>query len=250
MSAEKTLDILDLFSLETRELSVPQIAELLNQPQSSVYRHLRVLKEKGYVIETSGGLYRLGFRFLNLAKIVKMDNSISSIALPVMRKLTIETGETSILTIVSGLHVVCLETVSSVQPIKVTAEQGQIMVLYGGASSKALLAYLPDDIVVELFKRGIVKRHTSNTIVDLEQLRENLKEIRTRGYAVSDGEVDEGVLAYAAPIRDIDDHVIASLTIAGPRERILSKNEKVLIDHLHSAIKEIQNYFVENSGTI
>ncbi|NHN34153.1 IclR family transcriptional regulator [Paenibacillus agricola] len=242
MSAEKTLDILDLFNFKTRELTVPEIAQLLNQPQSSVYRHLRVLKEKGYVIETNGGMHKLGYRFLEMAKIVRTDNSISSLALPVMRQLTSETGETSILTIISGLNVVCLETVSPSQPIEVTAEQGQIMPLYGGASSKALLAYLPDETVVELFKQGIVKKHTSRTILDIDQLRQNLKEIRDKGYAVSDSELDEGVLAYAVPIRDSDNIVIASLTIAGPRERMLVKDANNIIDHLQSGINEIQKY--------
>jgi DNA-binding IclR family transcriptional regulator len=242
VSAEKTLDILDLFSFETRELTVPQIAELLNQPQSSVYRHLRVLKDKGYVIETNGGLHKLGYRFLELAKIVRTENSISSIALPVMRRITSEIGETTILTIVSGLNVVCLETVSPIQPIKVTAEQGQIMALYGGASSKALLAYLPDEIVVELFKQGIVKKHTSKTIVDIDLLRKNLKEIRDKGYAASDSELDEGVMAYAVPIRGSDNKVIASLTIAGPQERMLDKDENNIIDLLQSGINEIQKY--------
>ena len=49
MSAEKTLDILDLFDFHTTSLTVPQIADKLQQPTSSVYRHLRVLKEKGYI---------------------------------------------------------------------------------------------------------------------------------------------------------------------------------------------------------
>ncbi len=69
MSAEKTLDILDLFSLETRELSVARIAELLDQPQSSVYRHLRTLKEKGYIVESNTGTYRLGYRFWRWPKL-------------------------------------------------------------------------------------------------------------------------------------------------------------------------------------
>jgi DNA-binding IclR family transcriptional regulator len=242
LSAEKSLDILDLYNAEIRELSVAQIAERLHQPQSSVYRHLRLLKEKGFVIESGVGLYRLGYRFLDLAKIVKMDNSISTIALPSMRRLTQETGETSILTILSGLHVVCLETVSSIQPIKVSAEQGQIMALYGGASSKPLLAYLPDETLVELFEQQIVKRHTANTIVDLEQMRENLREIRNSGYAKSDGELDEGVYAYGAPVWNMDDKVVASLSIAGPRDRMLEKDEGFLVQSIQSAVKEIQKY--------
>ena len=232
VSAEKTLEILDLFNFQTRELSVPQIAEMLNQPQSSVYRHLRVLKEKGYVIETNGGLYKLGYRFLELAKIVKTDSSIASIAFPIMRDLTNETGETSILTIVSGLNAICLEVVTSTQPIKVSSEQGKILPLYAGASSRVLLAYMPSETVDELLEQGLLKRYTQNTIVDPVQLKENLEETRLRGYAVSDSEVDEGVMAYGAPIKDMDNQVIAALSIAGPRERMLKKNEQTLIDSL------------------
>jgi DNA-binding IclR family transcriptional regulator len=240
LSAEKTLDILDLFSLETRQLTVSQIAEMLNQPTSSVYRHLRILKEKGFIVESNAGEYKLGYRFLEMAKIVRSQNSISSIALPIMRHLSIETEETSILTIVSGLNAVSLETVNTLQPIKVTAEHGKILPLYGGASSKALLAYMPEKTVEQLFKLQMVKRHTDNTIIELGQMKANLNEIRTIGYAKSDSELDEGVYAYGVPIRDTDDNVVASLSIAGPRDRMLEKDEAVLVKHLQAAVQEIQ----------
>ncbi|MFF2450547.1 IclR family transcriptional regulator [Neobacillus sp. NPDC058068] len=242
MSAEKTLEILDLFNFQTRELSVPQIAERLNQPQSSVYRHLRILKEKGYVIETNVGLYKLGYRFLELAKIVKTDNSISSIAFPVMRNLTNETGETSILTISSGLNAICLEVITSPQPIKVTSDQGKILPLHAGASSTILLAHMPIETVEELFEQGRLNKFTENTIVDPEELKGKLEETRMRGYAISDSEVDEGVIAYGIPIRDMDNQVVAALSIAGPRERMLEREEQSLIDCLQSAKMEIEKY--------
>lgn len=242
MSAEKTLDILDLFNFQTRELSVPQIAERLNQPQSSVYRHLRVLKERGYVIETNGGLYKLGYRFLELAKIVKTDSSISSIAFPVMRKLTNATSETTILTIASGLNAICLEVIESSQSIKVTSDQGKIVPLYAGASSTAILAYMPIETVDELFQKGLLKKFTEQTIVDPVELKGNLMETRSRGYAVSDSEVDDGVFAYGIPIRNMDNQVVASLSIAGPRERMLEKDEQSLIDCLQSAKTEIEKF--------
>lgn len=242
MSAEKTLEILDLFNFQTRELNVPQIAEKLNQPQSSVYRHLRVLKEKGYLIESNGGLYKLGYRFLELAKIVKTDSSISSIAFPIMRNLTNETGETSILTIVSGLNAICLEVITSPEPIKVSSDQGKILPLYAGASSIALLAHMPSETVDELSRLELLKSFTVNTIVDPEQLKGKLEETRNRGYAISDSEVDDGVIAYGVPIRDMDNQVVAAVSIAGPRERMLKKDERSLIDCLQLAKDQIEKY--------
>ncbi|MDY0393530.1 helix-turn-helix domain-containing protein [Virgibacillus halophilus] len=142
MSAIKTLEILEQFDFETRTLSVPELASMLQQPQSSVYRHLRLLKEKGYLIENSPGLYSLGYIFLKLAKIVKMDMDLPSLSQKAMKELTRITGETSILLVHSQFQAVCLAAVPSGHPIKVSSEQGNIVPIYGGASSKALLAYL------------------------------------------------------------------------------------------------------------
>jgi len=242
MSAEKTLDILDLFDFDTRALNVPQIAEKLGQPQSSVYRHLRLLKEKGYVMEAANGYYSLGYRFLKLAKIVRLDINITAIAQPVMRQLTKETEETSILLVRSNLQAVCLETVSSHQPIKVSSEQGQIVPLQGGASSKALLAFLGEEVVEGLFAEGYVRKYTEWTITDKAALKANLAEIRERGYAFSDGEIDEGVVSYGVPIMDSNQQVIASLSIAGPQERMLEKDEGELVARLKSAAETIQRY--------
>lgn len=242
MSAEKTLDILDLFDFDTRALSVPQIADKLGQPQSSVYRHLRLLKEKGYVMESANGHYSLGYRFLKLAKIVRLDMNISAIAQPVMRQLTKDTGETSILLVHSNLQAVCLEAVPSHQPIKVSSEQGQIVPLYGGASSKALLAYLGDEVLEGLFAEGHVRKHTDQTITDLAALRADLVDIRAKGYAFSDGEIDEGVVSYGVPILDSNQQVAASLSIAGPRDRMLEKDGKELVAMLKAAVETIQRY--------
>jgi len=89
MSAEKVFGILDLYSEKKTHLSVAEISHLMKLPQSSVYRHVRILKERGYLIETDIGVYKLGYRFLELANIVRLDNSLSNIALPLMKEVCI-----------------------------------------------------------------------------------------------------------------------------------------------------------------
>ena len=241
MSAEKTLDILDLFDFDATTLSVRQIAEKLNQPTSSVYRHLRILKEKEYITEMNDGTYKLGYRFLRMANIVKKDSSLSTIARPIMLKLTEETGETSILLVRSGMHSVCLENVPSVHRINVSAEQGAIFPLYGGASGKSLLAYLGDDVVDELFANNMIQKYTNNTILDSTELKKQLATIRKNGFAFTDGEVDEGVVACGVPIFD-GNNVIAALSLAGPRERLLEKESSHWAGHLKKAAEKIQSY--------
>lgn len=241
MSAEKTLDILDLFDFDTTMLSVPQIAEKLRQPTSSVYRHLRILKEKGYIVEAQEGNYKLGYRFLRMANIVKKDSSLSTIARPIMLTLTELTGETSILLIRSGLHGVCLENVPSAQRINVSAEQGAIFPLFAGGSGKALLAHLGDEVVDELFKHNLVRQYTNKDTIDPDKLKQQLAIIRKNGFSFTDSEVDEGVVAYGVPIFD-GDNVIAAVSLAGPRERLLAKDYSYWVGHLKQTAEKIQSY--------
>lgn len=242
MSAEKTLDIIDLFNFQHRELSVQQISMMLNQPQSSVYRHLKILKEKGYIIETSKGFYKLGYKFLELAKIVKNDISLASIAFPFMTALSSEIEETVILTIVTGLHTVCLEVVTPNQPIKVSSVQGKILPLHAGASSRVFLPYMEKSVIDELAKKNMLTKYTDQTITDVEALYKLSEEIKIKGYAVSDSEVDEGVYAYGVVIKDMDDRLVAALSIAGPRDRMLKKSEKELVEKLMKARNEVEKF--------
>lgn len=240
MSAKKTLEILDLFNLENRELTVAQISNMLNIPQSSVYRYIRVLRESKYLFETSRGTYLPGIKFLELGNMVMLENEISFAALPIMRQVTDKLEETSVLLVVAGLQTVCIENVSSTHHhIKVSCERGRSIPLYAGASSKAILAYMGKETVNKLYKLGIVQRHTENTIVEKEALLNNLNQIRMTGYAVSDNELDEGVFAYAVPIFS-KNNIIGSLGVSGPKERMIKKDETMLINTLKEAAEEIQ----------
>ena len=53
-----------------------------------------------------------------------------------------------------------------------------------------------------------------------------MKVTREKGYSYSDSEVDEGVIAYGVPIHDMDNHLIAALSIAGPSERMKEVEEQ------------------------
>lgn len=233
MSVEKTLDILELFDVYTPTLTVGEMADRLKQPQSSVYRHLRVLKERGYVVETPGG-YQLGYRFLKFAEIVKKNLDLVSIAKPHMRKVTQETGETSILLIRSRFAAICLEAISSPLPVKVSSNRGEVVPLYGGASSKALIAHLGDEFVDEMCE------HHRDLAIDATQLKASLAEVRKNGYAFSESEIDEGVMALGMPIHNSEGEVIASLSIAGPSERFKQKSKQQMVQVLQQAIIEIE----------
>ncbi|MCM3714429.1 IclR family transcriptional regulator [Halalkalibacter oceani] len=240
MSIKKALEILNLFNLETRELTVTQISNLLHIPQSSVYRYIRILKENRYVFETERNSYKIGFKLLELGNLARIDNEIISIANPIMKQLTDETKETSVLVIHSGLNAVCLEDVtSSHHLIKVSSVSGKVIPLFAGASSKAILAYMGSETINKLYKHGFIKKFTPHTIVDKEELIKEMKKVRENGYAVSDSELDEGVYTYAVPIFS-SGNIFGSLSLAGPKERIIRNNKEELIEKIKNAVNEIE----------
>ncbi len=85
------------------------------------------------------------------------------------------------------------------------------------------MAYLPEEESNRIIAREGLRRFTPNTITQRARLRSHLREIRRRGYAFSDQEVDPDVRAVAAPILNATGQLVGGLSIAGPAYRISKK---------------------------
>lgn len=242
MSMNKTLDILDLFNEKNRRMTVNEIAKAIDLPRSSVYRYVKLLRERSLLREVDNGQYSLGYKFIKYYRIVKMDTNLSVIAEKYMTQLTEEFNETTMLLVYSNLQTVCLATVNPPRKIKVASEPGEIVPLYAGGSSKALLAYLDDEIVESLYENTETIKYTEKTIVDLEQMKEHIREIRDQGYAYSTGELYEGVIGCGVPIFNSDNKVIASLSISGPKERMEKLDKDYLVSRLIEVANKIQSF--------
>lgn len=242
MTANKVLSILTLFNMERKTLTVEGIANLLSLPKSTVYRHVRVLKDSGYLIEHQLGTYKLGYKFLELANIVRSDINITDIARPFMDELTLKFGETTILSVLSDIQAVCLATSTSHHSVKVASEEGKILPLYSGASTKVILAYQDEQILDKIIKGGVIQKFTANTLTDKADILENMKQIRLQGYARSLSEVDEGVMALGFPIRNSRGKVFASLAIAGPEYRMAENDEQEIVKSFKQTVLKIEKY--------
>lgn len=243
MTVNKVLSIVALFNMDRKILTVDEIAHLTSLPKSSVYRHVRVLKDNGYLVEHSKGTYKLGYIFLGYANIVRSDISLSEVAHPFMNDLTKEFDETTILSVLSDVNAVCLATSTPNQPIKVSSEEGKILPLFSGASTKVILAYQNPELLDKIIESGHIMKFTDHTITDKADILEELANIRTNGYSKSLSEVDEGVMSLGFPIRNAKGNVFASLAIAGPEYRMVELEEKSIVRKYQQAVKNIESYF-------
>lgn len=232
-SVERALDILLCFSLERPSLSLTQIAEQVGMHKSTIHRLLTTLEAKRFVNRDKvTGLYQLGFRFIELASIMLQDIDINRWAQPYLHHLVDLSGETVDLAVMDGEHVVYLQVVDSPQRVKIAAAVGEQLPMYCTATGKAFLAYLPEYQVKQILSRGLA-RHTENTLTTPDDLYQDFREIRRRGFAISEEEYERDINAVAAPILDDNGSPIAVIAIVGPsfrlsHERMLSLGQSIL----------------------
>jgi DNA-binding IclR family transcriptional regulator len=174
--------------------------------------------------------FRLGPAALALGDRARTMLDLRQAALPVLRRLALETDETALLTVPNDDRdlSVCLERVESSQPLRLSVEPGRRLPLHAGASQKALLAFFGDD-EIERVLAATLERLCHATIVRPKALRVNLREIRDRGWAFSLEETNVGVWGVAVPLLDEQRLAVAALGLAGPSAR-LSPDE--VGDHL------------------
>jgi DNA-binding IclR family transcriptional regulator len=165
-----------------------------------------------------------------------------------MTSLAASVDEAVLLTRRSGSQVVCVERVESTHPIRLSYERGQVLPVHAGASAKVLLAFSEPHEIDEALDGARLPKLTPETITDKRDLRRQLREIRARGYAISDGEADVGVRGVAAPIIDTSGRVAAGLSVAGPAFRLGDDRLSEVISEVTTAARTIGERLSRLSG--
>jgi IclR family KDG regulon transcriptional repressor len=219
-AVERALDILLCFTSERPKLSLTQIADIVGMNKSTVHRLLLTLEGKNFLHrESSTGLYKLGYRFVDMASIVINNVDIQRFAQPYLERLAEECGETVDLAILDGSEIIYLQVIESRQRVKLAAAVGQRLPVYCTASGKAFLAYLPDEEVQAILGEGMI-RYTENTLITIAEIRKDIEQTRERGFAISQQELENFIHAIAAPILNAHRVPVAVIAIAGPSFRL------------------------------
>ncbi len=234
---ERTFSILDTFDEQHPEWSTTEIARALGLPIPTVHRILAALRRHGYVSQhEETKRFRLGIAALQLGDRAREVVDLRSVALPALRRLSHETGETALLTVLTPGrdHAVCLERVETPQPLRLSVQPGRQLPLHAGASQKALLAFMRTEEAERVLARDL--EHLCHaTISDPGLLREELTKIRTRGWASSFEETNLGVWGVAVPVVNARDEAVCAVGIAGPSPRLTPERVRDDVGHVHDA---------------
>ena len=239
-TVDRALKVLGAFPPDRAEVSLSDLGRATQIEFSTVFRLLRTLERHGFVSQNRANRrYRLGHRLLELGRIVADHLEVRREALPIMMRLSQDSGETAFLFAYSEGQALCIERVEAWDsPIRVAGRVGMRIPLHAGAGAKVLLAWRTRD-EIEACLRVPLSRYTDSTITDPNRLRAELARIRTRGYALSHGERVPGLTAIGAPVRDHTGDVVAALTLDGPTFRLPHRRARELAGAVISDATEI-----------
>jgi DNA-binding IclR family transcriptional regulator len=182
---------------------------------------VNALVSQGFLMrDVYGRGYQLGYQMLRWGMVAQSGLDLRTEAQPILRTLVRSVDETALLTVRDGLRGLYLDIIESSQPMRLAMQVGQILRLHAGASSKVLLAFLPEAELEHILHSLELTKLAPNTITDPAKLTAELAAVRQRGFATSFEETDPGAMGIAAPVYDRNGQTVAGIGLAAPLSRI------------------------------
>lgn len=236
------LALLEAMALNDKCSGVTDLANQLGIGKSSAHRLLQGLVQCGFAKKIEDqGRYELTMKLWELGAKVFNRLDLRRESLPYMQLLANETRETVHLSILDGTEVLYIEKIDSPQPVRAYTTVGGRAPASSVATGKAILAWASESVIAAVSEN--LKPYTSRSILTVEDLHQQLSQIRKKGYAVNTGEWREQVVGLAAPIKDVNHNVIGALGISGPSDRLTDQTISDAIPRLLELSRVISSRF-------
>lgn len=242
-SVKKAMHVVRVMVSSPEPLSVAQIAMEAGINKSVCHKILITLCEDGIVGQTKTGSYRPGLGLIQLGQLAMSHLAVFSIARDSLENVTNTTGESTALYVETGGEMVCYVKSDSPLMIRHYVALGRPIPLYAGAAGKIFLAAYTPDQLDEYLRTKQLAPIGSQTITDPARLKAELEAIRINGIAWSTMETTTDAIALAAPIRNKNGSIIATISVAGPIERFSVEKEPVWLDAMNKASSDISSAF-------
>jgi IclR family acetate operon transcriptional repressor len=213
-SAERILALLTSFDDARPEQGVTELAKLIGVHKSTASR-LAVVLERAGLLSRHGRRYRLGLETIRLGTLALRSLDFVDGLRPAMEKLSGQTGETINLAIPDGTGILNVAEIPATFILSCSSGWiGRRTAPHAVANGKVLLAWDAIPVPAEL------ERYTSRTITSPDALAADLARVRANGYATAVSELEDGLVAVAAPVFDGQGACVAALSVSGPEFRL------------------------------
>ncbi|MGO1820408.1 MAG: IclR family transcriptional regulator [Senegalia sp. (in: firmicutes)] len=220
-SVDRALSIMEVLSDYDEGLGITEISTKIDLHKSTVYRLLGTLIYKGFVKQDKAtNKYKITFKLFELGNKAIENIDILSIARPYIEELMEKVNEVVHLVLLEDEEIIYIDKVESHNTIRMHSNIGKRSPAYSTSVGKAIMAYLNEDRIKEIWNNSDIKKHTEHTITDFDKFIEELEGIRKIHYAIDDQENELGVRCIGAPIFNHKSEPIAAISISGPTSRV------------------------------
>src|SRR5437868_1583933 len=224
----RSITVLKALGRSTNAYGVTELGTATGLSKATVFRLLGALENEGMVARDGlGGTYRLGPEVISLGASALSTSDLRSIAHAELIRLAEESGETSTLEILTDTDVVVLDEVQGRFLFGATPEIGRSWPAHATSTGKVLLA-----LAHPMPALNRASRFATRTITTRTELERELSRVRQNGFAMAVDELEPGLVAMAAPIRNHLGYVVAALSLNGPGTRLGPKRRRALIPKL------------------
>ncbi len=216
----KAMQVLQCVGGSPEPMSLKAIANYVELPKTTVFRYLWTLRECGVVShDAERDLYAMDIRMLSMIRLGTGLRRLREVSLPYMQSLEERFEETVNLGVLDGTDVVYIEIVESRRSLRMQARVGGRDPSYATALGKAILAFLPEQVRVDVIPPRL-RKLTPQTLDNLAKLTADLDEVKRRGHAEEFGESEDGAACIGVPVFDERGEAVAGISIAGPDIRM------------------------------
>ncbi len=219
----------------TTPLYLSALAKAHDLPKSTTSRILAALERAGLIQRDRNGAFLAGHILTSFAREQNQDSVLVTRMRPILETLSAKTGETSNLAIPGNGFISLIDQVDGQYLLGATNWVGKQVPYHASALGKILLAYSTIPIPV-----GRLERLTEKTITSRVRLLQELEQVRKNGFAIIIDELEIGLVAVAAPIRELDGRVIGAISVSGPSSRLNQKSLLEIGEMIISKVEDLQ----------
>lgn len=221
-SLARGLAVIRSFSKEAPEMTLSEVAARTGLTRAAARRFLLTLERIGYIC-TDGRRFRLAPKILDLGFAYLSSTGLWDIAMPYMEQVSEELNESCSASVIEGCEIVYVARVPSTRIMSVGLNLGARLPAFATSMGRVLLAHLPEAKARERVETCSKQAFTARTVTDPDQLWTILEDVRRKGWALVNQELEEGLLSIAVPLKNRRDRVLAALNVSGHAGRVTPK---------------------------
>jgi IclR family transcriptional regulator, pca regulon regulatory protein len=234
LSLARGLRVIESFEGHHEGRSILEISRSTGLSRASIRRLLLTLELLGYV-ERSRQVYRLKTQVLRLGFSYLSSSSVIEAARPVLERITEQLHESSSMTMLDAGQIVYVARSAASRVLAAGLSVGSRLPAFCTSMGRVLLAALSDADLDEYLRELKPRAYTPKTITRIPALKKAIFEVRKKGYAIVDEELEAGLRSIAVPVSTRSNRVVAAINVGTHVSRV---DRATLIGHCLPVLQE------------